>query len=114
MITAYAGPQTDRKVLVDFYLKVRPFGPGWASIRREAGVSEDEAASTHQNIPLALLGWVAGCMMIWASLFTVGNYLYGRMGYAAALFCVFLVSALLVLWVVNRLWTGGTGDTQAG
>lgn len=114
VITAYAGPQTDRKVLVDFYLKVRPFGPGWASIRREAGVSEDEAASTHQNIPLALLGWVAGCMMIWASLFTVGNYLYGRMGYAAALFCVFLVSALLVLWVVNRLWTGGTGDTQAG
>ena len=27
--TAYLGPQTDRKTLVEFYTKVRPFGPGW-------------------------------------------------------------------------------------
>jgi Na+/proline symporter len=27
--TAYVGPATDRQVLVEFYRKIRPFGPGW-------------------------------------------------------------------------------------
>ena len=40
--TAYLGPETDRTVLVEFYRKVRPAGPGWASIRREANLSAAE------------------------------------------------------------------------
>jgi hypothetical protein len=51
-----------------------------------------------------LLGWVAGCTTIWASLFAVGNYLYGRMGYAYALAAVFVVSGLVLIRVINRLW----------
>ena len=34
MVAAFAGPQTDRAVLLAFYTKVRPFGPGWTSIQR--------------------------------------------------------------------------------
>ena len=78
--TAYVGPQTDRRVLVEFYKKVRPFGPGWKPIRDEAGLGEDTARTAGDNIPLALLGWVAGCATIWSALFTVGNFLYGRTG----------------------------------
>ncbi len=106
VLVAFFGPQTNRQVLIEFYKKVRPFGPGWYAIRREAGVTDEEARATHENIPLALLGWVAGCTMIWSSLFTVGNFLYGRMGYAAALFVVFLVSLVAILAVINRLWSG--------
>jgi solute:Na+ symporter, SSS family len=103
--TAYLGPQTDRRTLIEFYRKVRPFGPGWRAIRMAAGVSEAEARATHENIPLGLLGWVAGCSMIWSALFTVGNVLYGRTGYALALAGVFAVSGLALLWVINRLWS---------
>jgi Na+/proline symporter len=106
MLVAFFGPQTNRQVLIEFYKKVRPFGPGWYAIRREAGVTDEEARATHENIPLALLGWAAGCTMIWSSLFTVGNYLYGRMEYAAVLFVVFLVSTGVILAVINRLWSG--------
>jgi hypothetical protein len=42
--------------------------------------------------------------MIWASLFTVGNILYGRYGYAAILLAVFLVSGYVLIRVVARLW----------
>ena len=42
IVTAYAAPQTDHAVLLEFYRKVRPFGPGWAAIRREAGIVVDE------------------------------------------------------------------------
>jgi len=51
-----------------------------------------------------LLGWVAGCTVIWSSLFTVGNFLYGRTGNAIGLFVVFLVSGGVLLYAVNSLW----------
>jgi Na+/proline symporter len=103
--TAYLGPQTDRGTLIEFYRKVRPFGPGWRTIRAAAGVTEAEARATHENIPLGLLGWVAGCTMIWSALFTVGNVIYGRTAYALGLAGVFAASALALLWVIDRLWS---------
>ena len=42
--------------------------------------------------------------MVWSALFTVGNVLYGRMNYAAALFVVFAISGVCVIQVVRRLW----------
>jgi len=99
------GLETDRKTLVEFYRKVRPFGPGWRPIHEEARLSAGElAAVDHTNIPLALAGWVAGCTAIWSSLFAVGNYLYGRIEYAAFLGGVFLLSGLALIRVINRLW----------
>ena len=94
--TAYLAPATDRQTLVAFYRKVRPAGPGWASIRREANLSAAEEATTHFNVPMALLGWSAGCAMIWSSLFATGAFLYGRTLQALALSTVFVVSALIV------------------
>ena len=57
------------------------------------------------RVPLALVGWVAGSMTIWSSLFTVGNFLYGRTLYALGLGVVFLISGLVLLRVINQLWT---------
>ena len=34
--TAYLAPGTDDETLIRFYLKVRPAGPGWAAVRRQA------------------------------------------------------------------------------
>jgi Na+/proline symporter len=104
LLAVFFGPQTDRATLVSFYKKVRPFGPGWKHIREEAGVTLEEARATRENIPLALLGWAAGCATIWSSLFTVGNYLYGRTTYALGLLVVFVVSGTILLKVINTLW----------
>ena len=45
---------------------------------------------------MALLGWSAGCAMIWSSLFATGAFLYGRTTQAIGLTIVFLVSAFIV------------------
>ena len=103
LLAAYFGPQTDREVLKAFYRKVRPVGPGWARIRAEVGLLEDDGTSG-ENIPLALLGWVAGSMGIWSALFAVGNFLYGRAAYAIALTVVFAVCAFTVVRVIATLW----------
>jgi SSS family solute:Na+ symporter len=105
MIAAYAAPQTDRATLIEFYKKVRPFGPGWRTIRKEAGMENEAAGEMQDNIPLGLLGWFSGCTVIWASLFTVGNFLYGRTETALLLLTVVLVSGAALIYVVNKLWT---------
>lgn len=104
--TAYLGPQTDEQTLVEFYRKVRPFGPGWRRVQMKAGISAAEAAidSESTNFPQALLGWFSGCIMIWSALFMVGNFLYGRTGYAAGLLAVFVVSAAILIGVVRKIW----------
>jgi len=103
--TAYVAPATDRKTLVEFYRKVRPAGPGWTSVRREAALSLAEEARTGLNVPKALLGWSAGCAMIWSSLFTIGNFLYGRMMPALLTGVVFVVCAFVVADALKSSWT---------
>jgi solute:Na+ symporter, SSS family len=107
VVTAYVGPQTDEAVLVDFFRRVRPPGPGWEPIRRAAGVSAKDLPGESDNIPLALLGWVAGCTTIWSSLFTVGAILYGRTAQTVVLLAVFIASGLTLIQVTRRLWRGG-------
>ena len=67
------------------------------------GLAVRRAASA-DNIPLALLGWIAGCTAIWSALFTVGNFLYMRPVAAGVLFAVFVVSALVLASVTRTLW----------
>jgi hypothetical protein len=101
--TAYLGPETDHATLIAFYRKVHPCGPGWNSIRAEAGVPASEDTDG-RHFPLALLGWFVGCITIWAGLFMVGNFLYGRMGYAFGLLAVLAVSGSVLIWVITKLW----------
>ena len=102
--TAYLGPQTDRAVLVNFFRLVHPAGPGWAPIRKVAG-PVPQASADRDNIPLALLGWVAGCTAIWSALFAEGSYLYGRMPQAIFLTAIFVVSTVALMFVVKRTWS---------
>jgi len=104
VVVAFVGPQTNQNILIEFYKKVKPFGPGWESIRLAAGISKDEIKTSNQNIPLALLGWFTGSIVIWSSLFTIGNFLYGRLTYAFILLFVFIISGLVLLKIINKLW----------
>ena len=107
ILTAYIGPETDHATLISFYKRVHPIGPGWTQIRLEAGVDKVEAAefARQDNIPMAMLGWVSGTAVIWSALFAVGNFLYGRLGYASALLAVLLVTGFTLIWVIRKMWT---------
>jgi Na+/proline symporter len=104
LLTAYLGPRTDEATLIDFYRKVHPPGPGWRAIRVLAGASAEQAAADAAHVPLALAGWFLGCTLIWSSLFTVGNFLYGRMGYAVFLLAISVVSGGALIRVIQRIW----------
>lgn len=96
---AYLTPPTDRTTLLSFYKLVRPAGPGWESIRQEAGLPPSP-----DSLPHSLLGWVCGCAFIYAALFGTGSALYGRTPQAILWAAVFLVSGFGLLRLVPRMW----------
>jgi Na+/proline symporter len=104
LVAAYLTPPTSRERLISFYRKVHPSGPGWRIIREAAGVTEAEGALHSDRMGQATIGWIAGCLTIWSSLFAIGNFLYGRYPLAFLLTGVFVVSGLVLISVINRLW----------
>ena len=109
LAAAYLAPATDRKVLIEFYRKVHPPGPGWAEIRRDDRLADLPAIASGDNLPLALLGWLAGCTTIWSTLFTVGNFIYGRTAHGYVMLGVLIVSGGVLIRVMNRLWAKPKG-----
>jgi solute:Na+ symporter, SSS family len=95
---------TSRETLVNFYTLVRPAGPGWKSIRVETGL-----AASPDSLPMSLLGWVLGCMFVYAALFGAGSFLYGKTSQAAVWLVLFVLSGIGLGLILPRLWRGA-GD----
>ena len=51
-----------------------------------------------------------GCTAIWSALFAEGNYLYGRMPQAILLTGVFIVSGVVLIVIVKRIWASVVGQ----
>ncbi|HRB12726.1 MAG TPA: Na+:solute symporter, partial [Vicinamibacteria bacterium] len=116
LVTAFVGPATDRATLIAFVQKVKPAGPGWTELRAAAGIPDSEVAQENR-IGAAFVGWIAGCLVIWSSLFAIGNFLYSsgdpsRFPAAWALTFVFAASGYVLLKVTQRLWADST-ESQA-
>jgi solute:Na+ symporter, SSS family len=85
----YLAPASDRATLVGFYRLVRPAGPGWASVRAEAGVGPSPDSLTR-----SFLGWVLGCAFVYGALFGTGSFLYGATAQGLFWAVVFVVSGI--------------------
>jgi len=108
IVASFVLPATDKATLISFVRKVKPAGPGWAAIRAEAGVSDAEVSESNHTV-LAFVGWASGVATIWSSLFAIGNFLYAagdpsRLTMAWVLTAIFVVSGLVLLNVIQRLW----------
>ena len=99
--TALLTTPTPRETLVAFYRLVRPAGPGWASVRAEAGV-----AASPDSLAQSLLGWVLGCTFVYAALFGAGSFLYGRTAQGLVWLVAFVVSGVWLLRLVRTMWAG--------
>jgi Na+/proline symporter len=95
----YATRPVDRATLVVFYRLVRPAGPGWRAIRAEAGIGPSP-----DSLPQALLGWMLGCVFVYAALFGTGSVLYGKTAQAGVWIALFIISGAWLARLVPRLW----------
>lgn len=64
-------PPDDSRTLQAFYDRIRPFGWGW-----RAAVATQPVTG---NVSASMLGWVLGCVAVYAALFGTGYLLYGSL-----------------------------------
>ena len=98
LAAAYLAPPTEHSKLIEFVRLVRPAGPGWATIRAEAGV-----AASPDSLPQALLGWTLGCAFIYSGLFGTGSYLYGATAQGVVWTIVWIASGAGLARVLSQL-----------
>jgi Na+/proline symporter len=95
MLTRPAAPAT----LERFYRLVRPPGPGWRRIRRATSLP-----ASPDSLPAALLGWVLGCVFVYAALFGAGSLLRGVTATGLVWLALFLASGVGLARMLPRLW----------
>lgn len=90
---------TNRETLISFYKLVRPAGPGWTRIRAESGVGPSPDSLAH-----SLLGWVLGCLFIYAGLFGAGSFLYGKTAQGLVWSVIFVVCLAGLIRILPQIW----------
>ncbi len=103
ILATYITQPTDRRVLYDFYQKVRPGGPGWSRIVREAEAAGHPIAGPEDRswqVPLGILCMLLGSMAVYSTLFATGYWIYGNLGLASLLTALAVATTLILI----RLW----------
>lgn len=90
---------TDRETLIDFYKLVRPMGPGWNTIQKHVA-----GQASPDSLPNCLLGWFLGCTLVYAALFGVGNFIYGKMIFAGICAIVFIISGIVLMRLIPKMF----------
>jgi len=73
VVTMLTKPE-DEKVLISFYEKIKPAGWGWKKVLDKYPTIQIEKGQTGLEVVMM----VAGCMLVYGALFSVGYTLYGK------------------------------------
>ena len=98
LAVAWLTQPTDESVLVAFYRRARPAGPGWRAIRARAGT---DLAAPDPMTP-ALAGAIGGCAAVYGVLFGTGHALLGHPMSALICLATATIGALVVATAVRR------------
>ena len=93
LIATFATSAEPQEQLVTFYELVRPAGPGWS---RVSAMSSVRRAAGDERLAPGFLNWILGIAVVYATLFALGELLFGYWPQAAALGAVALASAGLL------------------
>ena len=91
--TLLTQPETSA-VLEAFYERVRPGGPGWATISTKLGYGREQIPGGS----LAWTYWLAGIIAVYAALFGVGKIIFGEAGVGIVML---VIAALAFAWIAR-------------
>jgi Na+/proline symporter len=94
IVATFATAPEPPAVLEAFYRRVRPGGPGWATISTRLGFGREPIPGGGH----AWLNWIAGVIAVYASLFGIGKIVFGEWGLGLLLFAI----AIGAFWWIAR------------
>ncbi len=102
LVTFLTRPEND-ETLRSFYRKIRPGGPGWEAVvtkARSQGIELIKEKDLRWDVPTGIVCMILGCIMIYSTLFAIGNFLYSNNTLAFILVGLAIVSGFLL----TRFW----------
>jgi solute:Na+ symporter, SSS family len=96
--------------LIDFYLRVRPDGPGWNKVRARAGA---RGPGWDGGLAIQFVNWVLGCVMIYAFLFGLGELILGTMIKGLVYVAVGIIAWLIIAKNLERTGWGSPANDPA-
>jgi len=89
--TFLTSPEPDA-TLISFYRRVRPAGPGWRGVAALPGVT----GPPMERLGPGFLNWVLGIAVVYATLFGIGQLLFGTWTTASLCIAIALASAAIL------------------
>lgn len=100
LLVTFLTRPTDSKTLLNFYTKIKPAAVGWKRFLQQQSPDQLSAVTGDSKLPVEILGMVIGCVTVYAALFGLGSFLYGRTLNGMILSAIALVGA----WGITRVW----------
>ncbi len=95
---------TKEDVLLDFYKKIRPGGPGWKKITKKYSDIEKDRMGKDWSVPTGLVCMSISCVGILSMLFSMGYLIYGNYLGFGILLAVTIISAILLFKFWNKIF----------
>lgn len=102
LVTFLTRPTSAEK-LREFYLKVKPAGPGWDRIKRRMAENNEEIPVIEHNLSLEILSVFIGSIAVFCALFATGYWIYGAVITAMILTIISGIGALWLIVMWRRL-----------
>lgn len=90
LVATFATAPEPEEKLLSFYRRVRPAGPGWAPVASIAGGN----ATPAERLAPGFVNWVLGIAIVYATLFMIGELLFGSGAKATAFGAIAITAAL--------------------
>jgi Na+/proline symporter len=114
LLTTLVTPAVDKKTLRSFYKLCHPGGPGWRKVVQQARDDGEEIDQKNSigdwKLPIQILCIFLGCVTIYSSLFSIGNFVYGNTSWGVLLIVVAAVSVFALFKCFGKIGTESSSD----
>ena len=98
LVVTFSTPAEDKEVLLSFYKKTVPGGPGWKAI-----VGNEQIESDGWSVPSGILAMLLALAMIYCLLFATGYFIYGNIHLGGILMLIALIAAYFLFRIWDRI-----------
>ena len=107
LAATFATKPADKQTLRNFYRLCHPGGPGWRRVVLEAradGVEIDRTNAVGDwKMPNQILCVFLGCVVIYSSLFAVGNFVYGNLVWGFILTGAVVAATIILFSLIGKI-----------